>query len=108
MQRLLLREMSLDDLVFVAQVLAHLEVMYYWPKGYSREEAADWIQRQQVRYTRDGVGYWLAVSKASGQPVGQAGLLVLQVDGVAELGLGYMIHRPFWRTGYAAEAAKAD
>lgn len=106
--RLILREMSLDDLDFVAQMLSHPEVMQYWPKCYSRAEAADWIKRQQERYARDGVGYWLALGKASNQPVGQAGLLVLQVDGVRELGLGYIMHRAFWRMGFATEAAAAS
>jgi len=106
-QRLILREISLADLDFVAAMLAHPEVMHYWPKCYTREEAAEWIKREQKRYASDGVGYWLALDKLSGQPVGQAGLLVQQVDGVEEIGLGYIIHRPFWRMGFAFEAAVA-
>jgi RimJ/RimL family protein N-acetyltransferase len=81
--------------------------MKYWPKCYSRDEAANWIQRQLTRYAKDGAGYWLALEKASGRPVGQAGLLAMQVDGADELGLGYMMHRPFWRIGFATEAAQA-
>jgi len=88
-------------------MLAHPEVMRYWPKCYDRAEAADWINRQEIRYTNHGVGYFLAIDKASGQPIGQAGLLVQEVDGVEELGLGYIIHRPYWRMGYASEAAAA-
>ena len=107
-QRLVLREISLADLDFVAAMLAHPEVMRYWPKCYDRQEAADWVKRQQQRYTDHGVGYWLALDKASGQPVGQAGLLVLQVDGAEEIGLGYITHRPFWRMGFASEAAAAS
>jgi [ribosomal protein S5]-alanine N-acetyltransferase len=107
-KRLILRELSLADLDFVAAMLAHAEVMFYWPKCYSRAEAADWIARQQKRYATDGVGYWLALNKASGQPVGQAGLLVQQVDGVEEIGLGYILHRTFWRMGFASEAATAS
>jgi [ribosomal protein S5]-alanine N-acetyltransferase len=103
--RLILREMSLADLDFIAAMLAHPEVMHYWPKCYNREEASDWIGRQQKRYATDGVGYWLALDKTSGQPVGQAGLLILRVDGVQEIGLGYIMHRPFWRRGFASEAA---
>ncbi len=106
-QRLILREMSLDDLDFVSSMLAHPEVIRYWPKCYNREEAADWINRQQQRYASHGVGYWLALDKSSNQPVGQAGLLVQQVDGVEEIGLGYIMHRPFWRKGFASEAARA-
>jgi len=103
--RLVLRELSLDDLDFIADLLAHPEVMHFWPKPYSRDEAEAWIRRQQERYTRDGYGYWLALDKASKQPIGQAGLLRQDVDGVIEVGIGYIIHRPFWRQGYATEAA---
>jgi ribosomal-protein-alanine N-acetyltransferase len=106
-QRLLLREMSLDDLDFVAAMLAHPQVMRFWPKCYNREEAVDWIKRQQQRYANHGVGYWLAIDKSSSQPIGQAGLLVQRVDGVEEMGLGYIMHWPFWRMGFAFEAASA-
>src|SRR5580658_2720921 len=98
-ERLILREMSLADLDFVAAMLAHPEVMRFWPKCYNRQEAADWIKRQEQRYATHGIGYWLAIDRTSGKPVGQVGPLVLQVDGVEEIGLGYIIHRPFWRLG---------
>jgi len=107
-ERLRLREMSLEDLDFLADLVAHPEVMKYWPKCYTRDEAANWIQRQLQRYAKDGAGYWLALEKVSGRPVGQAGLLAMQVDGVEEIGLGYMMHRSFWRMGYATEAAHAS
>ena len=48
------------------------------------------------------------LEKASGRPVGQAGLLLLTVDDREEVGLGYIIHRPFWRKGFASEAAAAS
>ena len=105
--RLLLREMSLADLDFLALLLGDPEVMRYWPAPLTRAEAAAWIGRQQERYARDGHGYWLALDRASGEPVGQAGLMNCEVDGVTEPGLGYIIHRPFWRRGLAVEAAAA-
>ena len=55
-RRLVLREMSLADLDFISALLAHPEVMRYWPKCYGRDEAADWIKRQQDRYDSHGVG----------------------------------------------------
>jgi len=103
--RLLLRELSLSDLDFVAELIGHPEVMHFWPKTYTRDEAEAWIRRQQDRYARDGCGYWLALNKATGQPIGQAGLLVHGLDGVPVTDIGYIIHRPFWRRGYATEAA---
>ena len=103
--RLALREMSLGDLDFVAAMLAHPEVMRYYPKLYSREEAWAWIERQLGRYARDGHGLWLVEDRATGEPVGQVGLAQQLVDGVEEPEIGYLIHRPFWRQGLATEAA---
>jgi len=105
--RLILREMSLDDLDFVAAMLADPEVMRYYPKCYSREEAQVWIERQMRRYARHGHGLWLAIDKAAGRPVGQVGLLIQQVRGVMEKEVAYLIHRPFWRRGFATEAGRA-
>jgi len=103
-----MREMGLNDLGFVAAMLAHPEVMRFWPRCYSRAEAEAWVFRQQERYARHGHGYWLMVEKATGLPVGQAGLLTIEVDDREELALGYLIHRPFWRRGFATEAAAAS
>jgi RimJ/RimL family protein N-acetyltransferase len=106
--RLSLSEMSMADLDSIAEVLAHPEVMRFWPTCYDRDEAANWVKRQQARYAKDGIGYWLVLEKSSGRPVGQAGLLLLTVDDREEVGLGYIIHRPFWRKGFASEAAAAS
>jgi len=103
--RLRLRELSLDDLDFIAGLLGHPEVMRLWPKPYTRNESEVWIHKSQERYAQDGYGYWLALDRVSGQPVGQAGLLRQEVDGISETGIGYIIHHPFWRQGYATEAA---
>lgn len=106
-ERLILREMSLSDLDFVAEMLAHPEVMHFYPKCYSRAEAAQWVERQMDRYRRDGHGLWLALDRASRKPVGQIGLTLQQVDGVATPEVGYLVHRPYWRQGLASEAAAA-
>jgi RimJ/RimL family protein N-acetyltransferase len=105
--RLILRQMSLADLDFVAVMLADPEVMRCYPKCYSRNEAETWVERQVNRYARHGRGLWLVLDKASGQPVGQVGLLIQNVQGVEEKEVGYLVHRPFWRRGFATEAASA-
>ncbi|PYQ63591.1 MAG: GNAT family N-acetyltransferase [Acidobacteria bacterium] len=103
--RLALREMSPGDLDFVAAMLGHPEVMRYYPKVYSRNEARTWLERQRERYSRDGHGLWLVEDRATGEPVGQVGLMTQLVDGVKEPEIGYLIHYPFWRRGLASEAA---
>jgi RimJ/RimL family protein N-acetyltransferase len=106
-ERLRAREMTPDDLDFVAAMLAHPEVMRFYPRRCSREEARGWVERQVARYREHGHGLWLIEERAGGEPVGQVGLVRQQVNGAPEPEVGYLVHRPFWRRGYAAEAALA-
>lgn len=103
--RLTLREMTRDDLDFVAEMLGDAEVMRFYPKVLTRDEAANWLERQLDRYARDGHGLWLVQDRRSGIPMGQVGLVLQTIEGEPEHEIGYLIHRPFWRQGYATEAA---
>lgn len=105
-ERLSLREMQSADLDFIAQMLADPEVMRFYPKCFNREESQAWLDRQRQRYRFHGYGLWLVSERTTGQPVGQVGLLLQDVDGRFEPEVGYLIHRPSWRRGYATEAAQ--
>lgn len=104
--RLRLRELQPADLDFVAEMLAHPEVMRYYPKRYDRTEAEEWLDRQRGRYLRDGHGLWLVEDRTDSTPIGQIGLVMQAVEGAAVPEVGYLVHRPYWRRGYAAEAAR--
>lgn len=106
-ERLRLREMTAGDLDFLAELLSDPAVMRFYPQVYSREEARGWLNRQLARYAEDGHGFWLVEDRATGEPAGQVGLLRQELPWGNEPEIGYLIHRPFWRRGYATEAARA-
>ena len=96
--------MTWDDLDFLATLLADPRVMQHYPKCCTRDEAKAWLARVRERYasstaTRSG---WCRL-RATGEPIGQVGLLHQHVDGVDEPEIGYMIHAPYWRQGYASK-----
>src|SRR5258708_39103270 len=95
--RLMLREVTLDDLDFLATMMADPEVMRFYPKCYSREEVEAWIGRQQASYAQYGHGNWLVLDKAIGEPVGRVGLTMQKVEESEMPEIGYMIHKRFWR-----------
>lgn len=105
--RLRLREMRADDLDFIAEMMSDTEVMRYFPKVATREEAAANIALNQRRYAEFGHGQWLMEELATGRPLGRCGLVMQTVDGEPIREVGYMLHRPFWKQGFAAEAALA-
>jgi len=105
--RLILREMVPEDLNFLADMLGHPEVMRYYPKIATRDEARQSLERQLRRYEEDGHGPWLVLLRETGQPIGRCGVAMQEVECQREPEVGYMLHRPFWKQGYATEAATA-
>jgi RimJ/RimL family protein N-acetyltransferase len=103
--RLRLRELVPADVDFLAGMLSDAEVMRYYPRRLTRELSTDWVMRQMERYRDDGHGLWLTEETATGLPVGQVGLVKQSINGVDETEVGYLIHRTYWRHGYASEAA---
>jgi RimJ/RimL family protein N-acetyltransferase len=96
-----------DDLGFTEAMLADEETMRFYPQRYRRADAEAWLPRQMDRYARDGHGLWLVVRKETLQPIGHVGLVNMLVEGEIIPETGYLIHRPFWRQGFASEAALA-
>ena len=105
--RLTFREMSDDDLDDMAALLGDPDVMTYYPRPKTRQEAAHWIGWNRGLYRTHGYGLWL-LTTAGGGFVGDCGLTPQVVDGVTELEVGYHVMPAMQGLGYATEAAAAS
>lgn len=106
--RLLFREISLNDFNAWLPFFEDPESFKHW-KGEKlppRIACEKWYARQFERYEKGLGGMNALIEKSSGKLVGHAGLLVQNVDGVAELEIGYSLLLEFWGKGYAIEAAQ--
>ena len=69
-ERLILREFAVADAASLALVLSDPEAMKYYPAPLDLAGTQQWIDRNQRRYTDDGVGLWAMVLKTSGATIG--------------------------------------
>jgi RimJ/RimL family protein N-acetyltransferase len=105
--RLILREFQLEDVDALALILSDPETMRFYPKPFDRRGVEEWITRNRQRYSKDGHGLWAMILKASGELIGNCGLVLQEVDGANEIEIGYHVRRDHWGQGLATEAARA-
>ena len=105
-ERLLLREMTQDDLPALQGILQDEETMYAYNGAFDEAETQAWLDRQLSRYAQYGFGLWAVVLKESGGMIGQCGLTMQPWRGDEVLEVGYLFNRAFWHHGYATEAAR--
>jgi RimJ/RimL family protein N-acetyltransferase len=84
-QRLILHEMTSDDLDDMAALLGDADVMCHYPKPASRDEARAWIEWNQRLYRDHGFGLWVVVVHETGEFAGDCGLTIQHVDGADEV-----------------------
>jgi [ribosomal protein S5]-alanine N-acetyltransferase len=104
--RLLLREFVPGDVAALVRVLSDPIAMRYYPQPYNEEGVRDWIDRNRWRYRAHGYGLWAMVLKASGELIGDCGLIKQMVAGNDETEVGYHVRRDWWGQGLATEAAR--
>lgn len=105
-ERLILRTLTIEDVDDMARTFCDAENMRFFPKVFERGDVVAWIERMLRRYESDGIGMWAVVRKDTGEVIGDCGLAMQNIDGVAETEIGYHFARAHQHRGYATEAAR--
>jgi RimJ/RimL family protein N-acetyltransferase len=105
--RLRFRRMVPGDLDDMARLLGDAEVMRFYPRPKTRDEALAWIEWNLANYAEHGYGLWI-LETAAGEFVGDCGLTWQSVNGDRKLEVGYHVRRDLQGRGYATEAAAAS
>ncbi|MGX8706054.1 MAG: GNAT family N-acetyltransferase [bacterium] len=106
-ERLILRELNMDDLDALYAVLSDSDIMRHYPYAFDEARVRGWIERNMERYRTFGFGLWAVCLRETGELIGDCGLTMQQINGVIRPEIGYHIRRDMQRKGYASEAASA-
>lgn len=105
--RTILRPYTPADVAQIAPILGDPTTMAFWPQPLDLAAAASWVERSITAYATHGLGRWLICTRTTGAVIGDCGVLPITLEGATEWDLGYIVHYPFWRQGYALECAQA-
>jgi ribosomal-protein-alanine N-acetyltransferase len=105
--RLLMRPFELDDADLAYRWFGDERVMKYTPSGVDRsvQNTRERLDGYRAHQALHGFSKWLIVEHESGQPIGDAGLLILQELGWIDL--GFRLAPAHWGKGLATEASSA-
>ena len=107
-ERLILRPLQISDAETLDRVFGDPEVMLYGPGIQTQTWVHDWLRGCLEDYQKLGFGPWAVVEKGSSTVIGYAGLFHFSdIDGQAEIEVGYRLARYYWGMGFATEAAAA-
>ena len=107
-ERLLLRQFDLADIDSLMGVLGDAEVMRFGDGDQTREQVQAWLQTCLENYQRRGFGPYAVIERSREDLIGYCGLYYFEdVNGQAEIEIGYRLKRTVWGHGYATEAARA-
>jgi RimJ/RimL family protein N-acetyltransferase len=106
-ERLLLRPFEPGDQDAMAVVYGDAQALRFWGPPLDAAEIRGRIQRNRERFEIDGFARWAILVRETGELVGDAGLTRTDVEGVAEIELGWVVRPDRWGLGYATEAGAA-
>jgi len=76
-------------------------------KNFNQKQRCEkWFEKSMKRYEEQTGGMNVLIHKETGKMVGQAGLLIQDIEDRKQLEVGYSILPEYWQQGYASEAAR--
>ncbi len=103
-ERLIVRLFRQSDADAMNRIFGDAEVMRFGVGVQTPEWVQDWI----CACLGNPIGPWAVIEKSSETVIGYCGLFYFDdVCGQSETEIGYRLARPYWRRGYATEAACA-
>ena len=105
-ERLLLRELELDDVDALFEILGDPDAMRYYPAPFDRDGVAGWIDWARRSYLENGFGLWAVIRRSDGRFLGDCGPMLQPVEDELIPEVGYHIVPAEQGRGYATEAAR--
>lgn len=108
-KRLVIREMSVEDVPDMYEIYKNPEVRKFIPDidEYLEEEVEKQAAYIRNVYSFYGYGIWGVYSKTTKQLIGRCGIENQTIDGKNEITLSYLLDNKHWGYGYAIECCKA-
>jgi len=107
-RRLILRRMTMADLDGLLRIFSDPKVMEsFGGVLFDRSKMEQWIQRNLDHQDQYRYGLFSVILKTNAELVGDCGLEHMEVDGSAEVEIGYDFSSSYWGRGLATEAAMA-
>ncbi len=108
-KRLVLRQLTPDDLDPLFALYRDPEIRKYFPDGTltyeETKEELEWII--DVYYGQYGFGLWATIHKETGQFIGRCGLIPWTINDRPEVEVAYLLDKAYWGQGLATEAVQA-
>ena len=107
-ERLGFRNWTKNDLTEFAKINADLEVMEHFPKPLTEKETAEFIDRLENHYEKNGHTYFATEILHSGELIGFIGLAFQEykTEFTPAIDIGWRLKKDAWGKGYATEGAK--
>src|SRR6266480_4666824 len=106
-ERLLLRELELEDVDALLEVLGDPVSMRHYPAPLDREGVTAWIEGARRSYRENGFGLWAVIRRSDGRFLGDCGPMLQPVEDQLIPEVGYHIVPSVRGRGYATEVARA-